>query len=87
MNKHWPRLSASMAASEALNPVSLPKRRYDYTLLQELSAAARMLDVAALRAGATPGFPDSLTQSRLEGVEDAVERAIAKMREALNDVH
>jgi len=83
MNKHWPRLSASMATSEALKPVSLSKRRYDYTLLQELSAAARMLDVAALRAGATPGYPDELNQARLEGVEDAVERAIAKMREAL----
>lgn len=82
MNKHWPRLGAYMATSDAPKP-TLSKRRYDYTLLQELSAAARMLDVAALRAGATPGYPDELNQARLEGVEDAVERAIAKMREAL----
>ena len=84
MNKHWPMLSATMAASDALKPVSLSKRRYDYTQLQELGAAARMLDVACLRAGATPGFPDDLHQARLEGVEDAVERAIAKMREVLS---
>ena len=77
------RLSPDMAASEALTPVATPARRFDYTLVRELSAAARALDVAALRAGAVPAFPDPLHMSRLEDVEDALERAIAKMREVL----
>lgn len=78
MNKHHPKLSAV-----ADKVTQLQTRRYDYTLLRELGDAARALDVAALRAGAMPGYPDALHQSRLADAEAAVDRAIARLRKAL----